>query len=315
MTTVLTQPDQRRPFSDMTDPSPKMRPRTRSARRPAKLPDVFRVLDYRAWLREAVDANFADDPALSLRALSARCGFRSTGGLSLVLSARRNLTPDTARRVGAGLGLTVREQEHLALLVAWDRADDPVERSELFARLRAARSFAEVFEGSLHTYDFYRSWWLPILRELVALDDFEENADWIAERVWPRIAPAEITRGIRRLEELGFLVRDDAGRLRQHQPIVATEHEVVSDALVQHQRDMMSLAADALLVQPAELRDMRVMTMAISASQAERIKARLEAVHREILGIVSDDEPIEVVYQLNTQFFALSRQDATEPSP
>ncbi len=277
-----------------------MRPRTRSARRPAKLPDVFRVLDYRAWLREAVDANFADDPALSLRALSARCGFRSTGGLSLVLSARRNLTPDTARRVGAGLGLTVREQEHLALLVAWDRADDPAERSELFARLRAARSFVEVFEGSLHTYDFYRSWWLPILRELVALDDFEENADWIAERVWPRIAPAEITRGIRRLEELGFLVRDESGRLRQHQPIVATEHEVVSDAL---------------LVQPPDLRDMRVMTMAISASQAERIKARLEAVHREILGIVSDDEPIEVVYQLNTQFFALSRQDAAEPSP
>ena len=68
----------------------------------------------------------------------------------------------------------------------------------------------------------------------------------------------------------------------------------------------MDLAKEALDTQPADQRDMRVITMGISRNQARQIKALLTDVQKQVLAIVSNDEPIEVVYQLNTQLFALT---------
>lgn len=281
------------------------------------MPDVFQSLDFRAWLRDAVDHYRYAHPELSLRQLNQRCGFRSSGGLSLVITGKRRLAPETARRVAASLGVSVREQEHFVLLTQWERAETTDERTKILDRMRAAKRFAEAWRGSLHTLDYYSVWYLPVLRELVALDNFREDPDWIAATVAAPITRTDVVAGLHQLEALGMIARDESGRLRQAQPIVATEPEVLSDALVRHQRAMLSLASDALESQPPELRDMRVITTALSRAQVARIKARLESVHGEILAIIAEDEPIEVVYQLNTQWFALATpgETSTEEKP
>ena len=277
-----------------------------------QLPEIYTFIQVRDWLSGVFEALKASDPSMTHRSFSKVCGYKSSGGISLILSGKRRLTESGARRIARAVGLSAVEAQHLMLMVAFEQAEDFEERSKLLGRMRAAQRFSEVWADTLRSYAFYGEWYLPVLREMVSLPDFVEDPKWISGRISARLSPKAATEGIARLVELGFLTRDESGRLKPVHQIIATPSEVRSDVLKRHQRDMMGLAGEALDTQPRQERDMRVMTVAISRGQAERIKARLTQLHKELLEIVSQDEPIEQVYQLNTQWFALTNPPSDE---
>lgn len=272
--------------------------------------DIFRFLNVADWLRAEFDARKAATPELTHRAFSAQCGYKSSGAISLLMSGRRRMSREAGDRIAKALGLTPSERDHLRRMVDFALADDFDERAEVLRRMTAAQRFATEWKGTLDAYEFYRDWTAPVVRELASLPDFQEDPVWIASRMHKRIRVDEARDAIGRLLTAGYLTRDDDGRLRPATPIVATPSEVQSDALKHFQRQMMELAGDALDTQERERRDMRVITMAISESQAARLKAMLTQFHKEVLELVVEDEPIEAVYQLNTQLFSL-----TDPTP
>ena len=272
--------------------------------------DIYRFLDYRSWLRAEYEERKAQDERFSHRKFSSLCGYKSSGALALIMSGRRNLTRDAAERVSLAFDLDPGERAHLVRMLDYEDAEDFGARAAVLGRMKAARKFAEHWQGTIDAYAYYEDPLVPVVRELVSLDDFREDGDWMAARVHGGAAPSACTEALARLIELGHLDRDDEGRLRHAHRIVATPAEVRSDTLKAYQRNMMERASAALDSQERERRDMRVSTMAISEGQAARIKALMEQVHKEVMAIVEEDEPIEAVYQLNTQFFSLT--DPTE---
>lgn len=278
----------------------------------ADLPDIYTFIDYRQWLAGAFDALRGADPKLTHRSFSKLCGYRSSGAISLILSGKRRLTEKATRRIARVFKLDAAESQHLHLMVAFEQADGFEARERLMRKMQAAQRFAEVWGDTLDAYAFYRDWYLPVLRELTSLPDFREDPQWLAARLHHRLPPKLAAQGLAQLEEIGFLERDSHGALRPKDKIISTSSEVRSDVLKQHQREMMRLASEALDSQPRERRDMRVMTVAISQNQADRIKGLLTLLQKEILAVVEEDEPIEGVFQLNTQWFALT--DAPEGS-
>ena len=283
------------------------------------IPDIFEHLDYRRWLLEAFEALQEQDPAVTHRSFSELCGYKSSGAIALITSGRRSLSKAAARRVAKALGLDAGRARHLTHLVAFEEADGFEERAKLLRKMQAAQRFAQAWGDTLDVYTFYSDWTLPVLREVVSLDDFVEDAEAIAARVHARMTPKQVRGGLERLVELGYLARGDDGRLRPAQKIISTPSELRSEVLKQHQREMMRLASEALDTQARDVRDMRVTTVAISRRQADRIKALLTELQKEVLAVVEEDDPIEAVYQLNTQWFALTEppdpDDAYDPTP
>ncbi len=284
------------------------------------LPDIFTFIDYRAWLGEVFDTMRQSDPSLTHRTFSTMCGYRSSGAIALILSGKRRLTEKAARRLARTLKLDAEQAHHLNLMVAYEQAEGFDARARLMRKMKSAARFAEAWSDSLDAYEFYGEWYLPVLREMISLPDFEENPRWIAARLHQRLAPRLITQGMEQLLNLGFVERDENGKLRPKERIISTPSEVTSDVLKQHQRDMMAKASDALDTQPRHMRDMRVATVAISRHQADRIKGLMVQLQKDVLDVVSEEEPIEVVYQYNTQWFALTNppqgesQDQTPPN-
>lgn len=271
-----------------------------------KLPNIFRYLDYAVWLTDAFEALRAIDRSFTHRRFSEKCGYRSSGAISLIMSRKRGLSESGARKIAKALKLTAAERDHFVLMVTYEQSQSFDERQRLLRKMSAAKGFAERWENSLSAFEFYKHWYLPAVREIVSLDDFVEDPEWIARRLHGVLSSKQAQGAVNDLVRLGYLRRDSSGRLRPTQAIIATPSEVQSDVLKQHQREMMRLAAQALDSQDATIRDMRVATMAISRSQGERIKALLTQLQKEVLSIVEEDEPIEMVFQLNTQWFALT---------
>ena len=202
------------------------------------------------------------------------------------------------------------ERAHLVRMLDYEGAEDFAARAAVLGRMKASRRFAEHWQGTIDAYAFYEDPLVPVVRELVSLDDFREDAEWMASRVHGGVKPKDCATALEQLLELGHIERQPDGTLQLVRRIVATPAEVQSDTLKAFQRSMMDRASLALDSQERERRDMRVTTMAISEAQAVRIKALMTQLHKEVLAIVAEDEPIESVYQLNTQLFSL-----TDPQP
>jgi uncharacterized protein (TIGR02147 family) len=269
-------------------------------------PSVFAYLDYREFLR----AHYAFKKArgaLSFRSFSKRAGLGSPNYLKLVMDGDRNLTASMAERFAAALGLTDEAARYFRALVSFNQARDVDARNRAYAKLRRLRGprDAERLEAALERY--HSQWYLPAIRELVTSVEFREDAAWIARVLCPPIRAAQAAEALVTLLELGLLVRDKRGRLRQAEATVTTGPEVRSLHLANYHRTMIGLGQSSLERVPGPERDISALTLCVGEEGLLKIKRRLQRFRRELLELAElETDPTEVV-QLNLQLFPLSR--------
>lgn len=271
-------------------------------------PDVFSFQDYRAYLR----AHYLEHKArygFSFRSFSRRTGLKSPNYLKLVMDGERNLTPEMAERFCIGLRLRGASAEYFQELVAFNQARTLDERAERYARLRRFRRYREAHRLDLAHDAYHSRWYIPAVRELITALNFRDDPAWIARRLVPSIKPEEARLALETLLELGMVVRDAEGKLRQSTPLVTTGAEVRSLHLANFHRSMMAHAAASLDRVAAEQRDISSLTLCMSREGLARIKRRIQKFRGELLALSEQDPQPEQVVQVNFQLFPLSSVD------
>ncbi len=286
----------------------------RKARRsPDNGVSVYDFLDYRAYLRAYYEAAKRARPSFSFRLFSKLAGLRSPNFLKLVIDGERNLGPDSVERFAAALGLEPGEAEFFSDLVAFGQAQTLAAKNRAFERIAASRRFRQArrIDGELFAY--LSHWYNPAIRELAAREDFQEEPRWVASQLCPRITPAEAAEAMKLLLSLGLLVRDaKSGRVVRGEPTLTTEHEVRSLGAAAFHRQMLERAGQAIESVPRELRDLAALTVCVSPETAAQVKQRIHQFRETITELCDSDAHGRVVYQLNLQWFPLSRSEKDE---
>ena len=275
--------------------------------------NVYDFLDYRAYLRAYYEAAKRVRPSFSFRLFSKLAGLRSPNFLKLVIDGERNLGPDSIERFTQALGLEAAEAEFFADLVAFGQAPTLAAKNRAFERIAASRRFRQArrIDGELFAY--LSHWYNPAIRELAARDDFQEEPRWIAAQLRPRITPSEAAEAMKLLLSLGLLVRDDkTGRVLRGDPTLTTEHEVRSLGAAAFHRQMLERAAQSIETVPRELRDLAALTVCVSPETAAVVKQKIHQFREAITELCDSDQHGSVVYQLNLQWFPLSRSSEDE---
>ncbi len=269
---------------------------------------VYEFLDYRAYLRAYYEAAKRTRPSFSYRLFSKLAGLRSPNFLKLVIDGERNLGAESIPRFTTALGLEGADAEFFGDLVALGQAQTLAEKNRAFERISASRRFraARRIDGDLFAY--LSHWYNPAIRELAARDDFSEDPRWIAAQLRPAIGPAEAAEAMKLLLSLGLLVRDpDSGRVARGEPTLTTEHEVRSLGAAAFHRQMLERAAASIETVPRELRDLAALTVCISPGRAAEVKQRIHEFREALTELCDADAQGDIVYQLNIQWFPLSR--------
>jgi uncharacterized protein (TIGR02147 family) len=283
-------------------------------RSPSELPRIFEYGNYRDYLRAYYSARKTQDAAFSYRFLARAAGFSSPNFLQLVIEGRRNLSPVGAERVATALRLRREEAAFFRDLVRLNQARTADERRDCAERLVRSQSFRRLQPLRQAQFEYYARWYFVAVRELSGTSGFREDPAWIARRLRPAVTVAEARDALEKLQTLGLLTRDSAGRLVQAEPTVSSGDEVSSAALVEFHRQMIRLGADSLERFPRERRDVSTVTVCVSATTSAEMKARIQRFRKELLALAErDPEPTEV-FQWNCQFFPLSG-DAEGNSP
>jgi uncharacterized protein (TIGR02147 family) len=267
---------------------------------------IFDYLDYRAFLRDFCREKKASERSFSLRAFAKRAGIRSFNYLSLVIKGERDLSAQMAVRFARGCSLPPPQADYFCEIVTFGQAKTAEERNRAYERLGRFRRFREAHRLEPAQAAYHSAWYIPAIRELVALPDFHNDARWIAGRLTPPISPAQARDAIETLCALGLLVRDAKGGLRQAEPLVTTGAGPLGHHVVNYHRAMMVQAARALDEVPREQRDISALTLCVSERGLASLRERLRTFRQELLQLAELEGPPERVVQLNLQLFPLS---------
>lgn len=250
---------------------------------------------------------------MTLRDFAGAAGFSAHSFLTNVLHGRRSLTVESADKVARGLGLSPDEGDYLGLLVRFEAARTTAEKNDIFDRMRSRipkditqRISSELFDILCEPHVF-------TIREMAVLPDFQENPDWIAQKLNPRIKPRQAKLALALLLRTGLLKRDTTGKLVQANPDLTTGPEIRSLAVCLYHKKILEMAAASIDETPAPLRDLSSLTLNISKSEFDFVKRRMTEFRAEILDFLkakraeagenSSKEMERTLYYLNLQFF------------
>lgn len=268
-------------------------------------PEILHYSDFRKFLLDVYSVRKKNSPKYSYRLFAEDLGFTASNFLHLIVTGKRNLSQDAVSRIQGKIDWNAREKHYFAALVAYNQCTEAGEKSRLAAELekllRKRRALINPDQ-----FQYFSTWYVPVIREIVAFKNFVSNLNWIAKKLRPRITEDQAKQALGILERLGMILKIK-GKWQQNQNHLTTDHEVSSDMVYNYHREMLALSQKAL-EHPAEERDISALTMSISTTQFAEIKKQIIAFRDDLQQQLQEkavgDAPF--VAQLNIQLFKVS---------
>jgi len=278
-------------------------------------PDVFKYLDYRQFMEDAVQQRSADREARGRSAYSFAMLARDAGlgraTLNNVILGKRVPTQDTITRFSEAMGLGDEERGYLWLLVQLKRAPDMEARCEVLegvlghVRTKTQRDLQAVDPA------YVANWHMTAIRELARVEpDFQRDPAWLMERLRFEVSQEQVETALVLLEAEGLLGEEDA-------PVrLDTEGEAEGSVYFDYHRDVLRLAVEGLSIDPDE-RYYCAGTFTVQRRHLPAMRLEIEQMVRGLLNRFEETEPTPEdepagVYQLNLQLFPLTTEGPSD---
>lgn len=260
--------------------------------------DFFEFADYRDFLRERYGLLKAANPKLSCRGFARKAGIASPAYFNMVVSAQRQLTLDSARKVAKGLRLPLHEQECLYATVELERATEGEGRRRLFnalTRLRKRRP-RPMTADHLEILSDPANVKLYLLAQSRA---FRLDASWLEKHGF---TPPDAEVRIERFFKSG-LWELDGERVVTKAPVLESGDRAAGLHLRGFHEALLALAARAL-DEPPDERVFGSRTLLVDPARLPAAKASIDK-FRAAFDAEFDDPAADSVYALHVTFFAL----------
>ena len=109
------------------------------------------------------------------------------------------------------------------------------------------------------------------------------------------------------LEKLLLIRKEKDGRYVQSEKLISTGQRWHSVAIQTFQEETLKLAISSLSNHPKNVRDISTLTMSLGKPEMEAIRELSKQYRKSIIKVISESGPGDSVYQLNMQFFPLTK--------
>lgn len=276
-------------------------------------PNLFEHVNYRQFLAAYYQSKKASSESFSYRYFARRAGVASPSYLLDVIKGVKNIADKSLDGFCRALGLSLRERHYFENLVRFNQSDNPEVKRHYYQQLLPVlkKESGKHLQGK--QYDYFSSWYLPVVREMIALSDFRENSKWISRRLKGLISPKEAKKAIELLLDLGLIKRNADERLKITDVTVTTPPEVAELVMVKFHQEMLSQAREALVGVEGWQREISGITAALSPAQFKEIKQEIQEFQNRIMQRLEKvDQEANHVYQFNCQLFALTANPKEE---
>jgi uncharacterized protein (TIGR02147 family) len=267
---------------------------------------IFEYIDYRKFLSSFYSTQKDHSRFFSYRYFAQKAKIHSPSFLKHVIDGKRNLTRPMIDNFCTGLGLTDKESRYFRNLVLFNQAKTSCEKQEYYTNLKAM--FGAVKESVLNAdqFDFFSTWYTPVIRELLCQFDFKDDYKEIAAMLIPPILPSEAKKAIKLLIHLKLVRRQPDGTYRQADSAIVADTEIMSMAMRSFSKAMIEHSRNAVEDIDWRIRHISGLTLGISPATYPVLAAEIEAFKDRVKLIVNRDKESSLVYQMNISLFPVS---------
>jgi uncharacterized protein (TIGR02147 family) len=270
-------------------------------------PQPFEYTNYRTFLRELFAFHKATKKFFSHRYIARRAGFSSPNFLKLVIDHKRNLTHESIAKLCRGFALSASEADFFENLVYFNQAESDIEKSRYLEKLSCSKALQKINPIHAAQFRYYQDSATIPIRELINVEGFKNDPKWISENLRLKTKVNQVNECLETLQLLELIKKDDQECLQQVSGSLNTENEVSSLAIREYHKEMMVLAAESIEAVDRTEREISSVCISVSKETMQHVKKRIQDFRQEILTLVNKVPKTAAVYQLNFQFFPLSK--------
>lgn len=265
---------------------------------------IFSYLEYRDYLKDHFEFEKSRKSFYSYRYISSKTGIDASYYVK-VLNKQRHIGKTKLSPLTNFLQLQGRELKYFNTLVEFNRTRNSKTTKELFGKLTNIKnSIGERIDD----YSYFSEWYIIPTRELLGIFNFKDNYKELANQFHPPIKESEAKTAIKVLKELEMLECDSDGFLRPIDAILTAGSQWRSIAVKKFQKKMITNAEKAIDIFPKDERDISSVTISTSKKSMKLISERISQMRQEILEMITSEDEVDGVYQINLQVFPLTKK-------
>jgi uncharacterized protein (TIGR02147 family) len=204
------------------------------------------------------------------------------------------------------MDLDARSAAYFEALVAWNNASDPTEKAHFHDRLLAVVPSTARTILPAHQYGLFTEWYINPVWELVTVFPFADDYDLLATRLDPAITGPQAREAVKLLLSLGLIERKGQVFAQTHNSL-HTQDEIFSRAVKDYQVATMERAKESLERHALDLRHISTLTLGLDEELFSKLVEKIQEFRREVGDLAQGVPGTDRVYQLNLQFFPLTR--------
>lgn len=264
------------------------------------------MADYRDLLKSFYERRKAEMPFYSYRMMGEKLGLDSSY-LYRVLQKKQHLPAHAMPAAKEILGLSGREAEYFELLFSAAVTKDKSKREELMAK---ALSLQDVKRHSLQAAELklLENWWIPSVRAYLELSGGVVNIKQMARDMCPPITEEQAREAVETLKEIGLVKKLASGKLALSEAHLTVGGPEKRAAVRKFQKQVLSLASDALENVPVEERDISTLTLSVDQACFEDLGEMLKEFRRLVQKRVDSAKNTDRIMQLSMAFFPVARK-------
>lgn len=266
--------------------------------------DVFSYMDYRVFLADYYAARKAVDFKFSYRFFAKQAGYTSSGLYTNIVNGKLHLSQRYLPGFIQALKLNIKESAYFEFMVDYTHAQTDQDREMIFDQMVPFVP-VEIRRLRLQQRDFYTKWYHSSILLLLEMDDYSNNLKELSLQLIPKITLPQCKAAIKLLFELDLIHKVDGFWKPKVFHSVAGK-EFGKEVIRHHQREMMSLASDALEEFSPQERFITTQAISLSDEALQRVTKEVKKCQDAINVIVRNDQSPSRVYHMNLQLFPTS---------
>lgn len=278
----------------------------------SKTLSVTYFTDYRAFLVAHAQERKAASPRWTYGSWAKRLDLRTTSSLTKVIHGQRNAGPEITEKLVQYFHFSQSEADYFRDLVQLHKVKrDPRLAVVLMERLQKDSSSEGIAFLDEKTFSVISEWYCYAVREMVRMDHFFEDPNWISSRLRFKVAPRQIRKAIQDLLSVGLLTRDSRGRLEMKEARIDTTHDVACEAIRRNHEQTLENAKQAVRAVDVSLREMTGATLVMNVESLPAAKETIRRFRRKFAQTFEADKG-NALYQIHLSLFPLTRVHKVE---
>lgn len=272
--------------------------------------NIKEYIDYRLFLKSFYDSKKTQNPHFSYGVFANRLGLKATSSLTKIINGERDPGGEITSKMIHFFGFDSVDEQYFNDLIRLSKIkDDPRLKMMIMERLGREHPDARLHLMDDRSVEIISNWFGLTIREMVKLQDFTEDAEWIKKRLMFEVSTEEINKTIQDLLYQGLLKRNKEGRLITSEGLLQTTNDVASEGIKKFHEQMLDKAKLALRAVPLHEREFTAETFVIDESKLPEAKEFIREFKKRFVRTFEEKEGKQV-YQLQVQFFPLTYSDS-----